>query len=267
MYHTVLKQCRLKCKMDSNFAQQRARAVLSPLDAREIFKKKPKHMQALSYGATELAAQYGVSSKAVRDIWCGRTWLDATYDVWDEDQRPPRRVKGRPKGAKDSKPRKLKTMVSSGKLSDRESGRMHRLPSSQKKNLSLKNDGQTQAVHRMINSRSALLESLSDESPNPLLASQPSLDSSMCEYVRNTPEPFMSEKDPQHPSLNAASATPYIPASGLSTEILASYAQFMQPLVPPPSSSPRPMSLFWQQSNPAHSTLRNLQLPLPLLES
>ena len=53
----------------------------------------------------QLASRYGVSSKAIRDIWKGRSWLEATYDLWDVNDRPALRILGRPKGKKDSKPR------------------------------------------------------------------------------------------------------------------------------------------------------------------
>ncbi len=46
-----------------------------------------------------------ISSKAIRDFWKGRSWLDATYDLWSEEDRPAPQVIERPKGKKDSKSR------------------------------------------------------------------------------------------------------------------------------------------------------------------
>ena len=67
---------------------------------------KNKHGCASLHSASiRLATQYKVSSKAIRDIWKGRSWLDSTFDLWDSVDRPPRRTIGRPKGKKDSKPR------------------------------------------------------------------------------------------------------------------------------------------------------------------
>jgi hypothetical protein len=116
----------------------RKRAVLTDQQAAEIFKLR------LAVGAFDSARQhlftsrsaqvsklYGVSPKAVRDIWNMRTWRHATKQLWsDQDilrdagkfsaakpeiQRAPSgdesaisKSVGRPRGAKDSKPRKLR---------------------------------------------------------------------------------------------------------------------------------------------------------------
>ena len=85
---------------------ERPRNVLESHTAREIFHLKPTHNTASLHAASQrLASKYGVSSKAIRDIWKGRSWLDATYDLWNVEDRPARRIIGRPKGRKDSKPR------------------------------------------------------------------------------------------------------------------------------------------------------------------
>jgi hypothetical protein len=84
----------------------RIRVVLTAEQAREIFRLKGNHgCASLHSVSTRLASQYNVSSKAIRDIWKGRSWLDSTFDLWDSVDRPPRRIIGRPKGKKDSKPR------------------------------------------------------------------------------------------------------------------------------------------------------------------
>ena len=85
---------------------ERSRIVLTSSIAREIFQLKFTHGFASLHSASlRLAVKYGVSSKAIRDIWNGRSWLEATYDLWNVDDRPARRIIGRPKGKKDSKPR------------------------------------------------------------------------------------------------------------------------------------------------------------------
>jgi hypothetical protein len=116
----------------------RKRAVLTDQQAAEIFKLR------LAFGAFDSSRQhlftsrsaqvsklYGVSPKAVRDIWNMRTWRHATKQLWTEQdilrdagkysavkpeiQRAPSgdensvsKSVGRPRGAKDSKPRKLR---------------------------------------------------------------------------------------------------------------------------------------------------------------
>ena len=59
--------------------------------------------------ATRVAAVYGVSEKAVRDIWKGRTW---SRETWHLDTSRPLQLKlvGRPKGCKDSNPRKMRAI-------------------------------------------------------------------------------------------------------------------------------------------------------------
>ena len=92
-------------------ASNRKRDILSPQQARDIFKAKADRVpSALTVHSlsTVLAERYQISSKAVRDIWTGRSWLHATFDLWEADDRPSRRRVGRPKGKKDSKPRKTK---------------------------------------------------------------------------------------------------------------------------------------------------------------
>mmetsp|Transcript_45535 Transcript_45535/g.121107 ORF Transcript_45535/g.121107 Transcript_45535/m.121107 type:complete len:141 (+) Transcript_45535:45-467(+) len=50
----------------------RPRATLSLQDAKEIIAWKGKRT------ATDLGIDYGVSEKAIRDVWNGRTWVQAT---------------------------------------------------------------------------------------------------------------------------------------------------------------------------------------------
>jgi hypothetical protein len=88
------------------FDSNRSKVILSRTEAREIFIVKSRiGFESANQASIRLAAKYRISPKAIRDIWKGRSWLDATFDLWIEDDRPPRRVVGRPKGKKDSKPR------------------------------------------------------------------------------------------------------------------------------------------------------------------
>ena len=82
------------------------RIVLSNEDAREIFMSKPD-LLCRGHAATHLARQYGVSPKTIRDIWHRRTWYWATHDLegCPSNHRVPKKI-GRPKGAKDTQPRK-----------------------------------------------------------------------------------------------------------------------------------------------------------------
>jgi hypothetical protein len=84
----------------------RPQSVLTAERAREIFESRSKlGVASLHSVSVLLAEKYHVSSKAIRDIWTGRSWLHATFDLWNSDERPPRKIVGRPKGKKDSKPR------------------------------------------------------------------------------------------------------------------------------------------------------------------
>ena len=82
------------------------RARLAASDAIEIFSVRRSGVQA-----TRLAKMYGVSEKAIRDIWTARTWARETWHL-----EPSRDVvlkqAGRPKGSTDSKPRRTKNIVS-----------------------------------------------------------------------------------------------------------------------------------------------------------
>ena len=97
------------------------RSVLTVQQAREIFRMKNSHGHASIHAASNsLARIYRVSAKAIRDIWKGRSWLEATYDLWNEEDRPARRMLGRPKGRKDSKPRKARSSTPNKSFSSNE---------------------------------------------------------------------------------------------------------------------------------------------------
>jgi hypothetical protein len=102
-------------KIDSS----RSRMILSRAAAREIFiARRNLGLESAHQASIRIAAKYHISSKAIRDIWKGRSWLDATFDLWNEEDRPARRVVGRPKGKKDSKPR-AKRQAHTGQDSNR----------------------------------------------------------------------------------------------------------------------------------------------------
>jgi hypothetical protein len=82
----------------------KTRAKLSVEQVIEIFNIK----DALpTNGAARTARMYGVSEKTVRDIWSGRTWCDETCHLDTSRVLEPKSI-GRPKGCRDSKPRKQK---------------------------------------------------------------------------------------------------------------------------------------------------------------
>ena len=81
--------------------------MLTQVQAREIFAlRNHEGFRNLHNASVLLAAEYLVSAKTIRDIWKGRSWLGATYDLWKEEERPSRKALGRPKGKKDSQPRR-----------------------------------------------------------------------------------------------------------------------------------------------------------------
>ena len=78
----------------------KARAKLTQSDALDIYNYKGSVTSA-----AVLSKLYGVSEKAVRDIWTGRTWSKETWHL--DDSRPyPAKKMGRPFGRKDAQPRK-----------------------------------------------------------------------------------------------------------------------------------------------------------------
>ena len=95
----------------------KSRAALSGRQAADIFRRRPLRAAAANTGgldhgsrprptASAVAREYGVSEKAVRDIWTARTWAQHTRHL--EPLRPPRpaRPMGRPPGSRDRRPRK-----------------------------------------------------------------------------------------------------------------------------------------------------------------
>ena len=70
--------------------------------------------------ASCVSKKYGVSEKAVRDIWTGRTWSKETWHLDASRSRPLKKM-GRPVGRKDAQPRKSRNvprMLDPTKLND-----------------------------------------------------------------------------------------------------------------------------------------------------
>ena len=82
----------------------KTRAKLTESDARNIY-----HCKASVTSASAIAKLYGVSEKAVRDIWTGRTWSKETWHL-DESRPFPAKKMGRPLGRKDGQPRKPRSL-------------------------------------------------------------------------------------------------------------------------------------------------------------
>ena len=92
----------------------KTRAKLTESDALNIYSCK-----ANVTSATAKSKLYGVSEKAVRDIWTGRTWSKETWHL-DESRPFPTKKMGRPFGRKDAQPRKprsLRTIPESSTIS------------------------------------------------------------------------------------------------------------------------------------------------------
>ena len=97
----------------STSSHQPIRTILSKAQVLEIFRLKarssPKGTRLCSaITSATVAKWYGVCSKTVRDIWMGRTWYRATHPLEpgrvDSKERLSKQP-GRPRGAKDSRPR------------------------------------------------------------------------------------------------------------------------------------------------------------------
>lgn len=102
-----------------------SRCILSTAQVLDIFRLKTFDCEAKkrkgAASAKAVAKIFGISSKTVRDIWMGRTWYRATHHLEpsrvDAAERLEKRP-GRPKGAKDSKPRIRKHMTSESEHED-----------------------------------------------------------------------------------------------------------------------------------------------------
>mmetsp|Transcript_63529 Transcript_63529/g.169987 ORF Transcript_63529/g.169987 Transcript_63529/m.169987 type:complete len:239 (-) Transcript_63529:76-792(-) len=91
----------------NDVTKRQGHSILTNNQARVIFKYKPSPLAKDRGRASALAQYFGVSVKTIRDIWIGRTWCRATFDLNSGKQAPSNVYKklGRPLGSKDSKPR------------------------------------------------------------------------------------------------------------------------------------------------------------------
>jgi hypothetical protein len=84
------------------------RAILKKSQVITIFQLKHNLLSA-----TKVARSYGVSEKAVRDIWTSRTWATETWHL-DPSRALKIKQSGRPLGSRDSKPRKPRQALVGG---------------------------------------------------------------------------------------------------------------------------------------------------------
>ena len=101
----------IESRRDVNAIKRHGRAILTEEQAQIIFRHKPTAFSQDRDKAGVLARRFGVSIKTVRDVWVGRTWYRATFHMDRTKPFEPERLEkkaGRPKGAKDSKPRSRK---------------------------------------------------------------------------------------------------------------------------------------------------------------
>jgi hypothetical protein len=94
--------------------KRRGRAILTVEQAQVIYRHKSITFDQGKDKAGVLARMYGVNIKTVRDVWIGRTWYRATFHMDHTQPFSPERLArkaGRPKGAKDNKPRSRKAQV------------------------------------------------------------------------------------------------------------------------------------------------------------
>mmetsp|Transcript_7844 Transcript_7844/g.23583 ORF Transcript_7844/g.23583 Transcript_7844/m.23583 type:complete len:251 (-) Transcript_7844:112-864(-) len=62
------------------------RCLLTENQVKEIFAAKGLRGSATVHAAScAMARKYGVASKTIRDIWCGRCWLKTTAELWSQD--------------------------------------------------------------------------------------------------------------------------------------------------------------------------------------
>ena len=74
--------------LDTMYTSMRGMCSITAEAARFIFQAKhSKQRHKQDKLATRLAAEYGISPKAVRDIWCLRTWTKETRPFWTHAER------------------------------------------------------------------------------------------------------------------------------------------------------------------------------------
>ncbi len=84
VYQLIINGLELNMPPTDSTTQKSARALLSKSEAIAIFLMKytSDGFSSQTAKSVVLSAEYGVSAKTVRDIWCGRSWLGATHDHW-----------------------------------------------------------------------------------------------------------------------------------------------------------------------------------------
>ena len=195
--------------------------VLTEDQAIEIFRLKDHRGFPTSHAASSfLANKYKVSSKAIRDIWSGRSWLETTYNLWDASDRPPRRIIGRPKGKKDTRPRTENLQPDSSECSNNISGdaqdkELLPLPSTLQLSIHLPSINETANTQQFIHPVSSL--NTGNDAPNWLQHHRP-----IC-----------------HPQLSTLSQQFFPFYKGGTDELNASrYANAVHPLIPQISLQP-----------------------------
>jgi hypothetical protein len=104
----------------NNF-KRHGRAILTVAQVQAIFRYRSASFAKDSEKAGALARMFGVCVKTVRDIWGGRTWYRATFHLDQSKPFTPERLQkkaGRPKGAKDRKPRARKITIDGGSFDE-----------------------------------------------------------------------------------------------------------------------------------------------------
>jgi hypothetical protein len=91
---TFFKMC------EKNLQILKPQARLTHDEVVEIFMSR-----ATKQSASQVCMRFGVSEKAIRDIWTGRTWAKETWHL-DKSRSIELKKIGRPVGCKDAKPRK-----------------------------------------------------------------------------------------------------------------------------------------------------------------
>ena len=66
----------------SHTVQRRFRTVITKHEAIQIFRAKHSHRMG-DREAARLGFEFGLTSKAIRDIWTMRTWVQATKPYWN----------------------------------------------------------------------------------------------------------------------------------------------------------------------------------------
>ena len=62
------------------------KSILTHTQALQIFEANPDRGAPVRKLATDLALQFGITAKAVRDIWNLRTWVQTTKPYWTQEE-------------------------------------------------------------------------------------------------------------------------------------------------------------------------------------